>query len=143
MPTYNYFCNNSSGRKLWVFPRFAGDCASGHRKSHSGSSSEQKFDITDTCSQMILQLHDVYDPNKVSPIYIFLYVQSTFVLHPCFSSCFCFADKCQDKNCFWITLWCSGCGGQESSSQLGCTRQVILFISFLFHFQMQIIYLRF
>ncbi|GMY34552.1 inactive protein kinase SELMODRAFT_444075-like [Fagus crenata] len=58
--------SQGSGRKLWVFPRFAGDCASGHRKSHSGSSSEQKFDITDTCSQMILQLHDVYDPNKIN-----------------------------------------------------------------------------
>ncbi|KAF3964610.1 hypothetical protein CMV_011126 [Castanea mollissima] len=56
----------SQGRKLWVFPRFAGDCASGHRKSHSGSSSEQKCEITDTCSQMILQLHDVYDPNKIN-----------------------------------------------------------------------------
>ncbi|KAL4385975.1 hypothetical protein GQ457_09G005610 [Hibiscus cannabinus] len=45
-------------------PRFAGDCAS--RKSHTGSNSEQKSDITDSCSQMILQLHDVYDPNKIN-----------------------------------------------------------------------------
>ena len=28
-------------RKLWGFPRFAGDCANSHRKSHSGTSSEQ------------------------------------------------------------------------------------------------------
>ncbi|WRX27955.1 hypothetical protein QQP08_020442 [Theobroma cacao] len=55
--------SHGSGRK-WGFPRFAGDCASGSRKSQSGSSSEQKSDITDSCSQMILQLHDVYDPNK-------------------------------------------------------------------------------
>ena len=62
------------GRKLWGFPRFAGDCASGHRRSHSGTSSEQKFDITDSCSQMILQLHDVYDPNKVSiSIYVSMF----------------------------------------------------------------------
>ncbi|RVX16922.1 Inactive protein kinase [Vitis vinifera] len=53
-------------RKLWGFPRFAGDCASGHRKSHSGASSEQQCEITDSCSQMILQLHDVYDPNKIN-----------------------------------------------------------------------------
>ncbi|TYH48488.1 hypothetical protein ES332_D10G070200v1 [Gossypium tomentosum] len=53
----------SSGRR-WGFPRFAGDCAS--RKSQLGSSSEQKSDITDSCSQMILQLHDVYDPNKIN-----------------------------------------------------------------------------
>ncbi|PSR96158.1 Inactive protein kinase [Actinidia chinensis var. chinensis] len=58
--------SGSSGRKLWGFPRFAGDCASGHRRSHSGTSSEQKSDITDSCSQMILQLHDVYDPNKIN-----------------------------------------------------------------------------
>nr|GMC47587.1 inactive protein kinase SELMODRAFT_444075 [Ipomoea batatas]GME02339.1 inactive protein kinase SELMODRAFT_444075 [Ipomoea batatas]GME18770.1 inactive protein kinase SELMODRAFT_444075 [Ipomoea batatas] len=57
--------SNTSGRK-WGFPRFAGDCASGHKKSHSGTSSEEKSDITDSCSQMILQLHDVYDPNKIN-----------------------------------------------------------------------------
>lgn len=56
--------SQSSGRK-WGFPRFAGDCASGHRR-HSGSTLEQKGDITDSCSQMMLQLHDVYDPNKVN-----------------------------------------------------------------------------
>ncbi|XVF25111.1 hypothetical protein REPUB_Repub13aG0185800 [Reevesia pubescens] len=55
--------SHGSGRK-WGFPRFAGDCAS--RKSQSGSSSEQKSDITDSCSQMILRLHDVYDPNKIN-----------------------------------------------------------------------------
>ncbi|KAL4589232.1 hypothetical protein LXL04_002137 [Taraxacum kok-saghyz] len=54
----------SSGRKLWGFPRFTGDCASGHRRL--GTSSDQKIDITDSCSQMILQLHDVYDPNKIN-----------------------------------------------------------------------------
>lgn len=57
------------GRKLWgftkSFPMFAGDCASGHRKPHSEALPEIKSDLTDTCSQMILQLHDVYDPNKV------------------------------------------------------------------------------
>ncbi|KAG7018292.1 Inactive protein kinase [Cucurbita argyrosperma subsp. argyrosperma] len=34
--------------------------------AHSGTSSELKCDITDSCSQMILQLHDVYDPNKIN-----------------------------------------------------------------------------
>lgn len=67
---FELFASNSSaaifaGRKFWGFPRFSGDCASGHKKSHIGTCSEQKSDITDTCSQMILQLHDVYDPNKV------------------------------------------------------------------------------
>ncbi|KAJ0007453.1 hypothetical protein Pint_28848 [Pistacia integerrima] len=58
--------SHGSGRRFWVFPRFAGDCASGHRKSHTGTITEQKCDLTDTCSQMILQLHDVYDPNKIN-----------------------------------------------------------------------------
>ncbi|MFS7950309.1 putative protein kinase RLK-Pelle-PERK-2 family [Helianthus anomalus] len=56
----------STGRKLWAFPRFSGDCASVHRKSIAETSSDQKVDITDSCSQMILQLHNVYDPNKVN-----------------------------------------------------------------------------
>lgn len=54
-----------TGRKLWGFPRFAGDCASGHRRSHLGSTMEQKSDISELCSQMMVQLHNVYDPNKV------------------------------------------------------------------------------
>ncbi|CAI9267551.1 unnamed protein product [Lactuca saligna] len=60
--------SQTSGRKLWGFPRFSGDCASVHRKSDSGTIPEQKVDIsiTDSCSQMILQLHDVYDPDKVN-----------------------------------------------------------------------------
>ncbi|KAJ6809124.1 inactive protein kinase [Iris pallida] len=57
--------SSTSGRK-WGFPRFAGDCASGHRRSHPGTTLEQKSDITDLCSQMMLQLHNVYDPNKVN-----------------------------------------------------------------------------
>lgn len=58
--------SHHSGRKLWGFPRFAGDCANGHRRSHTGTSAEQKSDLADYCSQMILQLHDVYDPNKIN-----------------------------------------------------------------------------
>ncbi|XP_026447496.1 inactive protein kinase SELMODRAFT_444075-like [Papaver somniferum] len=56
---------HTSGRK-WGFPRFTGDCASGHRRSSAGTSIEHKCDISDTCSQMMLQLHDVYDPNKIN-----------------------------------------------------------------------------
>lgn len=57
--------SQSPGRKLWSFPRFAGDCASGHWKSYAATL-EHKSDITDSFSQMILQLHDVYDPNKIN-----------------------------------------------------------------------------
>ncbi|XP_039049381.1 uncharacterized protein LOC120190364 [Hibiscus syriacus] len=57
--------SHCSGRK-WPFPRFSGDCASSSRKSQTGSSSEQNSGIGDSFSQMILRLHDVYDPNKVN-----------------------------------------------------------------------------
>ncbi|KAK9022648.1 hypothetical protein V6N11_002895 [Hibiscus sabdariffa] len=57
--------SHCSGRK-WGFPIFSGDCASGSRKSQAGSSSEQNSGISDSFSQMILQLHDVYDPSKIN-----------------------------------------------------------------------------
>ncbi|KAK9066187.1 hypothetical protein SSX86_013508 [Deinandra increscens subsp. villosa] len=50
-----------TGRKLWGLPRFTGDCASRHWRSYLG-----KSDIADSCSQMILQLHNLYDPNKIN-----------------------------------------------------------------------------
>ncbi|KAK4354503.1 hypothetical protein RND71_026697 [Anisodus tanguticus] len=58
--------SQNSGKKVWGFPMFAGDCAHGHRKSHSVNSTEQKLDLTDSYSQMILQLQDVYDPTKIN-----------------------------------------------------------------------------
>ncbi|QHN84766.1 hypothetical protein S83_053938 [Arachis hypogaea] len=58
--------SQSFGRRLWGFPTFAGDCANTQKKSHSPTSSEQKSEITDSFSQMILQLHDIYDPNKIN-----------------------------------------------------------------------------
>ncbi|CAL4901515.1 unnamed protein product [Urochloa decumbens] len=51
----------SSGRKFWSFPFFAGDCASGHRAVLN-----QKSDVSELCSQMMLKLRDVYDPNKIN-----------------------------------------------------------------------------
>ncbi|KAK1665469.1 hypothetical protein QYE76_053628 [Lolium multiflorum] len=51
----------SSGRKFWGFPLFAGDCASGHK-----TMLDQKSDISELCSQMMLKLHDVYDPSKIN-----------------------------------------------------------------------------
>ncbi|TXG61539.1 hypothetical protein EZV62_012902 [Acer yangbiense] len=55
----------SSSKKIWGFSRLTSDCATGHRRSLSGSPSDQKDDIVDSCSQMIHQLHDVYDPEKI------------------------------------------------------------------------------
>lgn len=68
------------GRKLWGFPRFAGDCANGSKKSLTGTTLDQKYDITDSCSQMILQLHDVHDPNKVNEVFFFVFTFSFLVL---------------------------------------------------------------
>ena len=71
------FSDECVGRKLWgftrSFPMFAGDCASGHRKPHSEALPAIKSDLTDTCSQMILQLHDVYDPNKVFALIAYMF----------------------------------------------------------------------
>ncbi|KAE8659551.1 Inactive protein kinase [Hibiscus syriacus] len=58
----------SSHCRKWPFPRFSGDCASSSRKSQTGSSSEQNSGIGDSFSQMILRLHDVYDPNKLQKL---------------------------------------------------------------------------
>ncbi|MFS7964562.1 hypothetical protein Hanom_Chr08g00751821 [Helianthus anomalus] len=52
-----------SGRKLWGLPRFTGDCANRHWRLYLG-----KSDIADSCSQMILQLHNMYDPDKIKTV---------------------------------------------------------------------------
>ncbi|KAJ0031366.1 hypothetical protein Pint_13365 [Pistacia integerrima] len=54
-----------SGKKIWGLSRFTSDCTTAHRRSLSGTSSDQKDDIVDSCSQMMHQLHDVYDPEKI------------------------------------------------------------------------------
>ncbi|KAA8534863.1 hypothetical protein F0562_029921 [Nyssa sinensis] len=56
---------HTSSKKLWGFPRFSSDCTTAHWSSISGTILDQKDDITYSCSQMVLQLHDVYDPDKV------------------------------------------------------------------------------
>ncbi|ESR64672.1 hypothetical protein CICLE_v10007650mg [Citrus x clementina] len=55
----------SSSKKIWGFSRFTNDCATGHKSSLSGTSSDQKDDIVDSCSQMMRQLQEVYDPEKI------------------------------------------------------------------------------
>lgn len=57
---------DKTGRKMWAFPRLAGDCASGYRKQHNGyCSQELRNEINNSCSQMILQLNEVCDSKKV------------------------------------------------------------------------------
>ncbi|KAH0453286.1 hypothetical protein IEQ34_017610 [Dendrobium chrysotoxum] len=56
---------HSSGRKQWSFPRFSGDCAGGCKESKTSvTTSSFKYDLTDSCSHMILQLRSIYDPSK-------------------------------------------------------------------------------
>lgn len=57
--------SNSSARKLWGFSRFTSECTNGPGRSYSGTNSDQKEDITDMCTQMMLQLQDVYDQDKI------------------------------------------------------------------------------
>jgi hypothetical protein len=54
-----------TGKKVWGFSRFTTDCATNHWTSRLGTVSDQKDDITNSCSQLVLQLHDFYDPEKV------------------------------------------------------------------------------
>nr|VDD01460.1 unnamed protein product [Brassica oleracea] len=86
--------SHNAGRKLWTLPKFAGDCASGHRKPHSDAIPEIKSDLTDTCSQMILQLHDVYDPNKVN-------VRIKIVSG---SPCGAVASEAKESQATWVVL---------------------------------------
>ncbi|GAU11785.1 hypothetical protein TSUD_75360 [Trifolium subterraneum] len=55
----------SSRKKVWGFSRFTTDCATNHWTSRLGTVSDQKEDITNSCSQLVLQLHDFYDPEKI------------------------------------------------------------------------------
>ncbi|XP_078431967.1 inactive protein kinase SELMODRAFT_444075-like [Wolffia australiana] len=56
--------SQNPGRKLWGLPKFAGDCGSGHRRFPGGNSMELRSDIAETCSQLMLQLQSIYDPDK-------------------------------------------------------------------------------
>lgn len=55
-----------SGIKLWGLRRFNSDCTASNWRSLSGTTLDQKDFISESCTQMLLQLHDIYDPNKVS-----------------------------------------------------------------------------
>ncbi|CAN6680880.1 unnamed protein product [Malus baccata var. baccata] len=54
-----------SSKRIWDFARFTNDCTTSHRRSFSGTMLDDRDDIVDSCSQMVLQLRDVYDPEKI------------------------------------------------------------------------------
>ncbi|KAK8654699.1 hypothetical protein V6N13_107306 [Hibiscus sabdariffa] len=60
------FCSARTWQKDMGDFRFSSDCAAHNGKSLSEISSDRKQDVADSCSQMILQLQDVYDPEKVN-----------------------------------------------------------------------------
>uniref|UniRef100_A0A2P2J4Y5 Uncharacterized protein n=1 Tax=Rhizophora mucronata TaxID=61149 RepID=A0A2P2J4Y5_RHIMU len=53
------------GKKAQRLSRFTADCTTAHWKTLSGTMLDQRDDITDSCSQMMFQLHDIYDPERV------------------------------------------------------------------------------
>ncbi|XP_017238693.1 inactive protein kinase SELMODRAFT_444075 isoform X2 [Daucus carota subsp. sativus] len=55
----------TSSRKLWSFGRFGTDCAGSPWKSLSGTM-DQKDDISVLCTEMMLQLRNIYDINKIN-----------------------------------------------------------------------------
>ncbi|XP_024017150.1 inactive protein kinase SELMODRAFT_444075 [Morus notabilis] len=56
--------SHTLSKRIWDFSRFISDCTTRH-KSFSGNSPDEKHDIVDSCSKMVVQLHDVYDPEKI------------------------------------------------------------------------------
>ncbi|KAL0345121.1 UNVERIFIED_CONTAM: Inactive protein kinase SELMODRAFT [Sesamum radiatum] len=57
--------SHNSGKHRWGFPNFRSDCTVGYWRFMSGTISEQKEYITNICNQMMRQLQDIYDLDKV------------------------------------------------------------------------------
>ncbi|KAL5052744.1 hypothetical protein RYX36_033426 [Vicia faba] len=55
----------SSRKKVWGISRFTTDCATSNWTSRLGTVSDQNEVITNSCSQLVLQLHGFYDPEKI------------------------------------------------------------------------------
>ncbi|CAH2069707.1 unnamed protein product [Thlaspi arvense] len=58
--------SNYTSKKIWGFSRFTTDCASGYGRFLAGTNSDRKDDIHESCSQMMFQLHNVYDAEKIN-----------------------------------------------------------------------------
>ncbi|WZZ31730.1 hypothetical protein YC2023_015131 [Brassica napus] len=51
---------------MWGFSRLTTNCALGHGRFLAGTNADQKDDIHESCSQMMFQLHNVYDADKIN-----------------------------------------------------------------------------
>ncbi|ESQ42739.1 hypothetical protein EUTSA_v10012884mg [Eutrema salsugineum] len=58
--------SNYTSKKIWGFSRFTSDCASGYGRFLAGTNSDRKDDIHESCTQMMFQLHNVYDADKIN-----------------------------------------------------------------------------
>ncbi|XP_027342221.1 inactive protein kinase SELMODRAFT_444075-like [Abrus precatorius] len=56
---------HSASKRVWGLSRFTTDCTTSHWRSSLGTVSDQKEVISNSCSQLVLQLHDFYDPEKI------------------------------------------------------------------------------
>lgn len=120
--------NYLSGKRVWGFSRFTSDCTSGNRKSASGTGLDQRDDISDSCSEMLLQIHDVFDPEKVWNWFLCFKWPSFFYslfVQVFYTFWFLFTGKNQDKSCCWFIIWSGGYWSQEGSIKLGYFGQVI------------------
>lgn len=82
------------GKRICDFLRFASDCTTGWHKSLPVTSADEKEDVVDSCSQMVLQLRDVYDPEKVrtSPLNVMVLAFFSFMFEIDISS-LCFSSQ--------------------------------------------------
>ncbi|PKI58678.1 hypothetical protein CRG98_020944 [Punica granatum] len=87
---------HSSSKKMWGLARFTSDCTSGyhHYQSMPEISLDQKDDITNSCSDIMYQLHSVYDPDKVKVRLKIIYGGSSGVV----------AAEAKRLNSSWVIL---------------------------------------
>ncbi|WCJ42660.1 Protein kinase superfamily protein [Euphorbia peplus] len=57
--------SHSPSKKAWGFSRFTSDCTLNNRNLLPGTGLDQRDDISDSCSEMLRLLRDVYDPDKI------------------------------------------------------------------------------
>ncbi|KAI9124712.1 hypothetical protein K1719_004634 [Acacia pycnantha] len=55
---------HSTSKRMWVLSRFTTDCTTSQWRSQTAS--DQKEIIATSCSEMMLQLHEFYDPEKIN-----------------------------------------------------------------------------
>ncbi|KAG2310735.1 hypothetical protein Bca4012_025244 [Brassica carinata] len=55
-----------TSKNIWGFSRLTTNCALGHGRFLAGTNSDQKDDIHESCSQMLFQLRNVYDAEKIN-----------------------------------------------------------------------------